>query len=198
MGFRSLRVINEDIVAPGGGFSPHSHRDMEILTYVLEGALEHKDSMGNGSIVRPGEVQRMSAGTGVSHSEYNHSNTEPVHFMQIWIVPERTGLPPGYEQRAFAREAMRGTWLLIAGRHGRNRAVTIHQDVRLFVTRLVAGDEIPYRLEPGRHAWTQVVCGRGLLNGLPLAAGDGAEISLEERLEFRADNESEILLFDLA
>lgn len=198
MGFRHLRVINEDRVQPGAGFDAHSHRDMEILTYVLEGALEHKDSMGNGSVIRPGEVQRMSAGTGISHSEYNYSKAEPVHLLQIWIVPEQRGLKPGYEQRSFTIQEERGTLCLIAVRDARGGAVTVHQDVDLFVALLDRGDRVVHRLESGRHAWVQVARGAVMINGLPLKAGDGAAVSEDDALQISANDNSEILLFDLA
>ncbi len=198
IGFRHLRVINDDCVKPGGGFGTHSHRDMEILTYVLEGALEHRDSMGNGSVIRPGEVQRMSAGTGISHSEYNHSKSEPVHLLQIWILPEKRGVAPEYEQRAFNREEMRGQLRLIAARDGRNGALTVHQDVDLYAALLAPGESVTHRLKPGRHAWLQVASGTVMLNGTRLEAGDGAAISDENLLEIIANDLSEILLFDLA
>jgi len=198
MGFRDLRVINEDRVEPGAGFPTHSHRDMEIITYVLEGALEHKDSTGTSSAIRPGEVQRMSAGTGISHSEFNHSKTEPVHFLQIWIVPDETGLLPGYEQKALPLDKNRGRWTLIASKEGRDGSVTVHQDVDLSVALLPAGQEVTYRLKPGRHAWLQAACGSVTLNGATLSAGDGAAVSQEEILEIRAVETAEILLFDLA
>jgi len=198
MGFRQLRVINDDWVQPGGGFGTHGHRDMEILTYVLEGALEHQDSTGNGSVIRPGEVQRMSAGTGISHSEYNHSQIEPVHFLQIWILPDRQDLRPSYEQRFFAPEELRGQWRLIAARDSRGGAVTVHQDVDVLATQLESGEHVVYRLKPGRHAWLQVARGAVALNGLQLTAGDGVAMSREERLDLRADDGSEVLLFDLA
>lgn len=198
MGFRHLRVINEDIVAPGGGFSPHSHHDMEILTYVLEGALEHKDSMGNGSIVRPGEVQRMSAGTGITHSEYNRSSTEPVHLLQIWILPEGKGLEPSYEQRPFPGAENSGTWQPIASRDGRDGTVVVHQDVEVLVARLAPGQRLLHRPKPGRHAWAQVLRGAAALNGVMLTAGDGIAVSAEPALDFSAHDTSEILLFDLA
>ncbi len=198
MGFRHLRVINEDRVQPGAGFDPHSHRDMEILTYVLEGALEHRDSMGNGSVIRPGEVQRMSAGTGISHSEYNYSKAEPVHLLQIWIVPEQRGLKPGYEQRSFKIQEERGTLRLIAARDGRGGAVTVHQDIDLFVALLDRGERVVHRLKSGRHAWVQVARGAVMINGLPLKAGDGAAVSEEDALRISADDNSELLLFDLA
>jgi redox-sensitive bicupin YhaK (pirin superfamily) len=197
MGFRHLRVINEDRVRPGAGFGTHSHRDMEILSYVLEGALEHRDSLGTGSVIRLGELQRMTAGTGISHSEYNPSPTEPVHFLQIWILPEREGLKPGYEQRAFAEEERKGRWRLIAARDGRDGAVTIHQDVDLYTTLLAPGEQITYRLKPQRYAWLQVARGAVRLNGTRLEAGDGAAIREEELLEIKANDPSEILLFDM-
>ena len=198
MGFRDLRVINEDRVEPGAGFGAHSHRDMEILTYVLEGALEHRDSMGSGSVIRPGEVQRMSAGTGISHSEHNHSKAESVHFLQIWIVPERLGLRPGYEQRSFPLEEKRNTLRLIAARNGRDGAVTVHQDADLFAALLGRGERVAHRLNPGRHAWVQVARGGVTLNDIPLHEGDGAAVSDEAGLGILANEASEILLFDLA
>jgi quercetin 2,3-dioxygenase len=198
MGFRQLRVINDDWVKPGAGFGMHSHRDMEIITYVLEGALEHRDNTGNGSVIRPGDVQRMSAGTGISHSEYNHSPTAPVHFLQIWILPERQGLAPSYEQRSFAPEAFRGQWRLIAARDGRHGAVAVHQDVDVLVAQLQPGDQVAYHLRPGRHAWVQVASGGVTLNGVSLKEGDGAAASEVAALELVAVDGSEVLLFDLA
>jgi len=198
MGFRSLRVINEDRVQPGAGFPTHGHRDMEIVTYVVAGALEHKDSLGTGSVIRPGDVQRMTAGTGVTHSEYNPSRSEPVHFLQIWILPERQGLPPGYEQRAFPPAEMQGRLRLVAARDGREGSVTLHQDARLFAARLAAGDEILHRAAPGRHAWVQVVRGSLVLNGTGMVQGDGAAASGEAQLDIRAREPAEVLLFDLA
>src|SRR5207247_2933582 len=159
MGFRSLRVINEDRVQPGAGFPTHGHRDMEIVTYVVAGALEHKDSLGTGSVIRPGEVQRMTAGTGVTHSEYNPSRIEPVHFLQIWLLPERQGLTPGYEQQAFSAAEMQGRLRLVASRDGRDGSVTVHQDARILAARLAPGDELVHSLAPSRHAWVQVVRG---------------------------------------
>jgi redox-sensitive bicupin YhaK (pirin superfamily) len=197
MGFRSLRVINEDRVQPSQGFGTHSHRDMEIITYVLEGALEHKDSLGTGAVIAPGEAQRMSAGTGISHSEFNHSQTDPVHFLQIWIIPDQQGLQPSYEQRDFPLEEKRGKLRLIAAKDGRDDAVTVHQDVDLFVTLLVSGEQVIHQLRPNRHAWVQVARGAVMLNGMSLKAGDGAAISEEEKLEISANDTSEILLFDL-
>jgi redox-sensitive bicupin YhaK (pirin superfamily) len=198
MGFGTLRVINEDRVVPGAGFPTHSHSDMEIITYVLEGALAHKDSTGTSSVIRPGEVQRMSAGTGISHSEYNGSQTEPVHFLQIWIVPNETGLMPGYEQRAFRFDENRGKWTLVASKEGRDDSVSVHQDVEVWAARFVAGQQAALRLEPGRRAWVQIVRGDATLNGVSLRAGDGAAASQEEVLEFIAVENAELLIFDLA
>ena len=196
MGFRSLRVINEDRVQPGRGFPPHSHRDMEIITYVLSGSLEHKDSLGNGSLIRHGEVQRMTAGTGVTHSEYNPSSTEPVHFLQIWILPERSGLPAGYEQRTL--DAGGGRLRLVASPDGRDGSLVVHQDTALLAARLASGEQVEYRLRPGRHAWVQVAAGAVDLNATALHQGDGAAVSDESRLAIRATEPSELLLFDLA
>jgi len=198
MAFRSLRVINEDRVAPGMGFGTHPHRDMEILTYVLEGALAHKDSMGNGSQIKPGEVQRLSAGTGITHSEFNSSKTEPVHLLQIWIVPEKIGLTPGYEQHAFSREEKLGKFRLMASHDARDGSVKIHQDVNLFAAILEPGASVNYDLKSGRHAWVQVARGAVQLNGKTLETGDGAAVSDEAQLNFAARQPSEILLFDLA
>jgi quercetin 2,3-dioxygenase len=198
MGFRQLRVINEDWVNPGAGFGMHGHRDMEIITYVLQGALEHRDSMGHGSVIQPGDVQRMSAGTGVQHSEYNHSATEPVHLLQIWILPERQGLQPSYEQRSFTPEELRGQWRLIAARDGRAGAITVHQDVDVLAARLEPGERVIYSLPSGRHAWVQVAGGGVVLNGMPLKAGDGAAMSGTAELDLVAGDHSEVLLFDLA
>ena len=198
MGFRHLRVINEDRVQGGKGFGTHSHRDMEIITYVLEGALEHKDSLGTGAAIAPGEAQRMSAGTGISHSEFNQSQTDPVHLLQIWIIPDKEGLQPSYEQRDFPLEEKRGKLRLLAARDGRDGAVTVHQDVDLFVTLLAPGEQVIHQLKPNRHAWVQVARGAVQLNGMQLKAGDGAAVSEEEKLEISANDTSEILLFDLA
>jgi redox-sensitive bicupin YhaK (pirin superfamily) len=197
MGFRTLRVINDDRVVPGAGFGTHGHRDMEILTYVLEGALEHKDSLGTGSVILPGEAQVMSAGTGITHSEYNHSQTEPVHFLQIWILPDQQGLKPRYEQKAFPIEEKRGKLRLIAAKDGRDGAVTIHQDVNLYVSVLEPGDVVNYHVEPHRYAWLQIAKGIATLNGEELRAGDGVQISVEEQLEISTEVGAEILLFDL-
>lgn len=198
MGFRHLRVINEDRVKAGAGFPTHSHRDMEILTYVLEGAVEHKDSTGTRSVIRPGEVQRMSAGTGISHSEYNHSPSEPVHFLQIWILPEQQGLAPGYEQRRFASEKMHCKWCLVASETGESDTVLVHQDMELRVARLEPGDQLAYRLKPHRYAWLQLARGAATLNGLLLKAGDGMAVNDEAELQIKASDAVEVLLFDLA
>ncbi|MCS6860293.1 MAG: pirin family protein [Abditibacteriales bacterium] len=198
VGFRVLRVINDDRIAPVMGFGFHPHRDMEIITYVLEGALEHKDSLGNGSVIRAGDVQRMSAGTGILHSEFNASQTEPVHLLQIWILPERQGLPPSYEQRTIAAEEKRGRLRLIASRDGREGSVTVHQDVDVYAAVLAPGDEVVHALQPHRHAWVQVARGDVTLNGVPLQTGDGAAVSEEESITLRANVETEVLVFDLS
>jgi quercetin 2,3-dioxygenase len=197
MGFRALRVINEDYVAPRQGFGTHPHRDMEIITYVLDGGVEHRDSMGSHGVIRPGEVQRMTAGTGVLHSEQNPFD-ETLHLLQIWIVPGQRGLPPGYEQKAFAREERQGRFRLVASQDGRDGSLTVHQDVRLHTTLLGVGERAEYALAPGRHAWVQVARGAGTLNGTALKAGDGAAVSHEERLVLTATEPLEALLFDLA
>ena len=197
MGFRTLRVINDDRIAPGKGFGTHPHRDMEIVTYVLDGALEHRDSLGNGSLIRPGEVQRMSAGTGIRHSEYNASPSEPVHLLQIWILPERDGLAPGYEQRAVPADGP-GRLRLIGSRDGRDGSVTIHQDVDLYRAQLAPGETAAHALAPDRHAWIHVARGGVQLNGRSLAEGDAAAISGEPRLDLRAEGAAEVLLFDLS
>ena len=198
MGFRALRVINDDRVAPGEGFATHSHRDMEIITYVLDGAIGHKDSTGTSTVIRPGEAQRMSAGTGISHSEYNPSKSDPVRFLQIWIVPETPGLKPEYEQRSFDLDNGGARWVLIAAKEPRDGAVKVHQDVEVSAARLLPGQQATYRLKPGRHAWLQVALGKALLNGAALAEGDGAAVSDEEIVEVAAVEEAELLLFDLA
>jgi hypothetical protein len=197
MGFRALRVINEDRVSPAAGFGTHGHRNMEIITYVLEGALEHKDSIGTGSVIKPGEVQRMSAGTGIMHSEFNHSKTEPVHFLQIWLLPEREGLAPGYQQQNFSPAKTPGKLQLVAARDGREGSVTVHQDVELYAGVLKAGDRISHSLKPQRHAWVQVARGAITLNGVPLDTSDGAAISEETDVVIEATKDAEILLFDL-
>ncbi len=197
MGFRGLRVINEDVVAPGTGFPTHGHRDMEILTYVLEGALEHRDSLGTGSVIRPGEVQRMSAGTGVRHSEANPSATAPVHLLQIWIEPAVAGITPGYEQKAFGDAERRGRLRLVASPDGADGSLTIHQDARLYATLLGPGQEVVHALAPGRHAWVQVARGALALADRRLGAGDGAAISGEPAVTLAAAEDAEALLFDL-
>jgi quercetin 2,3-dioxygenase len=197
MSFRSLRVINEDRVAPRRGFPTHSHRDMEIITYILEGALEHRDSMGNGSVIRPGEVQRMTAGTGVAHSEFNPSESEPVHLLQIWILPNRQGLTPGYEQKTFTDEQKRGTLRLIASNDGRDGSVTINQDAAVYAGVLENADEVIHQLSAGRSAWIQVARGSVNVNGSELSQGDGAAITDESSITIAGRERSEILLFDL-
>jgi redox-sensitive bicupin YhaK (pirin superfamily) len=198
MGFRSLRVINEDWVQGGHGFPMHPHRDMEIITYVLDGALEHKDSMGNGSTIRPGDGQRMSAGTGVRHSEANSSKTEPAHLLQIWIVPDRRGHEPGYEQKEFPEVEKRGKLRLIASPDGKDGSVTIHQDANLYASLLAPGQEVKHELARGRYAWLQVARGAVELNGKGLKQGDGAAISDEQKLAIKGTEDAEVLLFDLA
>ena len=198
MGFRSLRVINEDRVIPGAGFPTHSHRDMEIISYVLEGELAHKDSLGNGAIIRPGDVQRMSAGTGIAHSEFNASKTTGVHFLQIWILPERDGLAPGYEQKQFPIEMRRNQLRLVADRHGTAGAVTVHQDAQLYVANLSPGELVSHALAAARGAWLQVARGVIGLNDTEMRAGDGAAVEEEGSLDVLAETEAEILLFDLA
>ncbi|PYP99560.1 MAG: quercetin 2,3-dioxygenase [Acidobacteria bacterium] len=197
MGFRQLRVINEDRVAPGGGFPTHSHRDMEILSYVLEGAIEHQDSMGHREVLRPGELQRMSAGRGVTHSEYNPSREEPLHFLQIWILPDRRGLEPGYEQKEFPEKDRTGRLRLVAAPGGRDGALEIHQDVAVYATLLGPGQEVVHPLAPGRHAWVQVARGALEVGGRGLEAGDGAAISGEAEVRLRAVSPAEALLLDL-
>ena len=197
MGFRALRVINDDRVAPGQGFGTHPHRDMEIITYVLDGALEHRDSLGTGSLIRPGEVQRMSAGTGIRHSEFNASRSDPVHLLQIWILPDTVGLPPSYEQRALPAAA-HGGLALVASPNGRDGSVTVHQDVGVFAGQLAPGKTVSHSLAAGRHAWVHVARGSTSVNGQPLQAGDSAAISGESEVALRADAPAEVLLFDLA
>jgi quercetin 2,3-dioxygenase len=198
MEFRSLRVLNDDRIAAGQGFGMHPHRDMEIITYLVSGALEHKDSLGTGSVIRPGEVQRMSAGTGIRHSEFNPSPTTPAHLLQIWLMPERRGLTPGYEQKAFPEGERHNRWRLVASRDGRDGSVTIHQDAAMYVTNLDAGKDVTHALPAGRHAWLQVVRGTVALNGEALKAGDGAAASNETALAVRATEGAELVLFDLA
>jgi quercetin 2,3-dioxygenase len=196
MGFRTLRVINQDRVAAGAGFPLHPHRDMEILSFVLSGALKHQDSLGHEGVVRAGEVQRISAGSGLSHSEFNPSSTEEVHFLQIWIRPETTGLSPGYEQRSFTGTE-KNSLQLIGSRDGRNGSALIHQDVSLFSGHLEAGRSQEYPIREGRHLWLQLLSGKLKVNGLALAPGDGAALSEEERLQLEALEEARFLLFDL-
>ncbi len=198
MGFRSLRVINEDYVQPARGFAPHSHRDMEIVTYVLDGALQHRDDMGNGEIVRPGEVQRMTAGTGVTHSEFNASQSELVHLLQIWILPDRPNLQPSYEQTAFPETAHRNELVLAASRDGRNGSVTVHQDAELLLARLDPGRGVTHALGAGRGAWVHVARGAIELDGQKLAAGDAAAVTDARGVTLTAQERADVLLFDLA
>lgn len=197
MGWGPLRVINEDRVQPAKGFGTHGHRDMEIISYVLSGQLQHKDSMGNGTVIRPGDVQRMSAGTGVQHSEFNPSPTEPVHFLQIWIQPDTLGIPPGYEEKHFAPQDKRGRLRLVASRDGREGSVTIHQDADLFASLLGPQERIAHQLAPGRLAYLHLVKGAVRVNGIALKTGDAAKIDAEASLDIVADEDSELLLFDL-
>lgn len=197
MGFRTLRVINEDRVAGGGGFGTHPHRDMEIVTYVMSGALEHRDSLGNSEVIKAGDVQRMTAGAGIQHSEFNHSQSEPVHLLQIWIHPEKKGLRPGYEQKSLLG-VQPGEWSLVASPEPTNGTLKIHQDVKLSAARLTADKPLTYSLSSGRHAWVQVVEGTLTLNGVTLEAGDGAAVSEESQLTFNTPDKSHLLLFDLA
>ena len=196
MGFRSLRVINDDTVAAGAGFGTHPHRDMEIITYILSGALEHKDSMGNGRIIRAGEVQYMAAGTGVEHSEFNPSKDEAVHLLQIWIQPDRKGVTPRYAEKSFSNAAT-GRFHLAASKTGRDGSIAIHQDADLWLARLEAGQQVTHKPAPGRHAWIHIAEGEVSLNGEPLHAGDAAAVSDEPALELRAAQPSQVLLFDL-
>ena len=197
IGFRSLRVINEDFVAPGSGFPTHAHRDMEIITYVLEGALQHRDSLGTGSIIRPGEVQRMSAGTGVRHSEANPSADEAVHLLQIWIEPSASGIEPGYEQKTFDEDEKRGRLRLVASPDGAEGSVTIHQDARIYAALLAPGQQVTHALPAGRYAWVQVARGSLALNGQHLGPGDGAAVTHETVLTLSGVSDAEALLFDL-
>jgi quercetin 2,3-dioxygenase len=196
--FRALRVMNEDFVAPGQGFGTHPHENMEIVTYVLEGALEHRDSMGNGEVLRPGEFQRMTAGTGITHSEFNPSDTEPVHLYQIWLFPERHGLEPSYEQKGFPPEERHNKLRLVASRDAAEGSLQIHQDARIYLASLDAARQLDHELAVGRHAWLQVLRGRTSLNGHTLQAGDGAAISEEPHLKIVAESDAEVMLFDLA
>ena len=196
MGFRNLRVINDDTVAAGAGFGEHPHRDMEIISYVLEGALEHKDSMGNGRIIRPGEFQYIAAGTGVLHSEYNPSRRDPVHFLQIWIQPDKTGARPAYDEKAYS-SVVPGRLNLVASQSGREGSLRINQDTDLWLARFSNGEALTHELKPARHAWIQVAEGNVELNGKPLAAGDGAAVSQESKLELTGNGNAQVLLFDL-
>ena len=196
--FRSLRVMNEDFVAPGQGFGTHPHHDMEIVTYVLEGALEHKDSMGNGEVLRPGEFQRMSAGTGITHSEFNPSDSEPVHLYQIWLFPERKGIEPSYEQKQFPDEEQQNRLRLVASQDAEAGSLRIHQDARIYLSSLDEGKQVSYDLKPGRHAWLQVLRGSVSVNGHSLGTSDGAAVSDETSLSIKAEDATEIMLFDLA
>lgn len=198
MGFGALRVISEDRVAPGAGFDTHGHADMEIVSYVLDGALEHRDSLGTGSVIRPGDVQRMTAGTGIRHSEFNASASEPVHFLQIWILPERAGLEPGYEQKAFDAAGRRAGWKLVGARDGRDGALTIHQDVDLYSSLLADGEVRSFGVRPGRRVWLQVARGTLAANGEALRAGDGLGVTDPGSLVLEASDDAEVLLFDLA
>jgi quercetin 2,3-dioxygenase len=198
MSFRSLRVMNEDWIAPGKGFGTHGHEDMEIVTYVLDGAVAHRDSLGSGDVLHPGELQRMTAGTGINHSEFNASPTEPVHLYQIWLLPEREGLEPSYEQKAYPADERHNRLRLVASPDGRDGSLTIRQDARLFLGSLDQDRELVYALPTDRHAWLQVLRGNVELNGVALSVGDGAAVSEETALAVRAQSPSEVLLFDLA
>ncbi len=198
MGFRALRVINEDRVQPGQGFGTHAHQNMEIVSYVLEGEIAHRDSMGTGSVIRPGEVQRMSAGTGVTHSEFNPSKDKPLHFLQIWILPATQGIKPSYEQKAFPEATRRGKLVLVASQDGREGSLTIHQDVNLYAGLFAAGERARHEVAPGRHAWIQVARGSLTLAGTPLEAGDAAAVNDPGALEIVGKGAAEVLVFDLA
>ncbi|MGZ8186930.1 MAG: pirin family protein [Methylobacter sp.] len=198
MGFESLRVINDDRVAPGTGFGTHPHNNMEIISYVLEGALEHKDSMGNGSTIKPGEVQRLSAGTGISHSEFNHSKNSEVHFLQIWFVPDTVNTEPAYAQQAFDELEKRGRFRLVASKQGRDGSITLHQDVDMSVALIDKGEEIAYAIAPDRTAWVHIARGQVSMNDTDLKAGDGAAINGESLLKFRNAQDAEVILFDMA
>lgn len=198
MGFRSLRVINDDKVAPGGGFGTHAHRDMEIITYVLDGALEHKDSIGTGSVIKPGDVQKMSAGSGIRHSEFNASSQVPVHFLQIWILPDRQGITPAYEQLHFPREAKLGKLLLVASNSGEKGLIRLQQDARMYVTVLESSEQsVEHTLATGRHAWVQVARGEVTVNGKTLKTGDGAAVTAESKITISGAPSGEVILFDL-
>ena len=196
--FRALRVMNEDRVAPGQGFGMHGHRDMEIVTYVLEGALEHRDSLGNGSVLRPGELQRMTAGRGIRHSEFNPSPSETVHLYQIWLLPEQPGLEPSYEQKPFSPQGRRNAWQLVASPNANQGSLAIHQDAHIYLAALQQGRELSYELSPGRHAWLQTLRGEVTVNGTQLGPGDGVAVSSEQQLAIHAAADGEVMLFDLA
>jgi len=197
MGFGPLRVINEDRVAPGAGFETHGHQDMEIISYILEGALAHKDSLGNGSVIRPGDVQRMSAGTGIQHSEFNHSPTDPLHFLQIWIIPDRKGYPPSYEQKYYDAAEKHGRLKLVTSRDGREGSVSLHQDVDLYATLLDDDDVVEFALRSGRQAWIQVARGTLRVNGQELSQGDGLAVEESGHLRFDGAQSAEALIFDM-
>jgi hypothetical protein len=197
MGVSNLRVINDDTVAPGGGFATHGHNDMEIISYVLEGALEHKDSMGNGSVIRPGDVQRMSAGTGVTHSEYNHSDSEPVHFLQIWLQPNALGVEPGYDQRHFPVAHRRGRWVLLVSPDGRDGSIVTHQDALMFSTLLAPGETLAYRFDADRQGYLHLARGKLRVGNVILNQGDGLTVQKQEMLELEGIEDAEVMLFDL-
>jgi redox-sensitive bicupin YhaK (pirin superfamily) len=198
MGFGPLRVINDDRVQAGAGFGTHAHRDMEIITYVLEGALKHEDSLGNGSVIRPGEVQRMSAGTGVLHSEFNASDSEEVHFLQIWILPEEAGIDPGYEQRDFSADERSGRWRLVGSRDGADGSVTLHQDVRIFATLLRDGESLQYDFAAERKGWIHICSGTLQVNDLNAGEGDGVAVNGPGSVTLTGSSSTEVLLFDMA
>lgn len=198
MGFGSLRVINEDRVQPGAGFDTHGHQNMEIISYVLEGTLEHEDTLGTGAVIRPGDVQRMTAGTGIRHSEYNHSKTDPVHFLQIWIVPERDGLEPSYEQKSFDAGEKRGRLRLVGSRNGRDGSVTIHQDVDMYAGLFDTGESAEFEIRQGRGAWVHVARGDLNLNGHRMTQGDGAALDRPGVIKIQGEKDAEVLVFDLA
>ncbi len=198
MHFRKLRVMNEDRVAPGQGFGTHGHRDMEIVSYVLEGALEHKDSMGNGEVLKPGEFQRITAGTGITHSEFNPSETDPTHFYQIWLFPERKGIEPSYEQKSFDETGRINQWQLVASRDGDDGSLVIHQDAKIYLANVKAGQDLRFQPASGRYAWLQVLRGNVSLAGNSLQAGDGAAVSEEPEIVVSSSRDAELMLFDLA
>ncbi|MFI5224698.1 MAG: pirin family protein [Nitrospirales bacterium] len=198
MGFRSLRVINDDRVIPGAGFGTHGHRDMEILSYVLEGSLAHKDSMGTGSVIRPGEIQMMRAGTGITHSEFNQSKVEPVHFLQIWILPDQRGLKPAYAQQNVDMKCAQSTFSLLASKDGRDDSIQIHQDVNLWLAVVEADQRRSLPMQPGRQAWTHLARGTATVNGMDLAEGDGMAVTSESSLDIVGKESAEVLVFDLA